>query len=168
MKHVNKRIKRPDIKLKWSFREKIIEVFTLGLLISYWLMVLYFSSTLQGGIPIHFNFRGDPTTYGNKENLWTLPKHVTAIYVLLTVVSFFPRYFNYLEEITPENAEVQYKKAVITLRILKIIVLLVYMAISTMAILHAEHYSGSDLNWIMPFFPYVCLLPIFYYLFSKD
>lgn len=49
-----------------------------------------------------------------------MPKYATAIYIMVTAFSFLTQTFNYAVEITAEDAEFQYRKAVRTLRMAKL------------------------------------------------
>jgi len=54
-------------------------------------------------IPTHFLAAGAPDGYGPKAAIWFLPAISIFLYLLLTVVTRFPRSFNYPVKVTDEN-----------------------------------------------------------------
>lgn len=64
----------------------------------------------------------EPDIIGEKKKLWNLCISGSLIYLIITAFSFVPEYFNYLEEITEENAEKLYRQAINILRFLRIAV----------------------------------------------
>ena len=60
----------------------------------------------------------------------SLPAKITIIYILLTALGFVPRYFNYLTDITQENARRKYQNAARTMRLLKIIMVILFLPIT--------------------------------------
>ncbi|WP_134088688.1 DUF1648 domain-containing protein [Olivibacter sp. XZL3] len=160
-------LKRPDVKLKMRFNDKMVEFFGGLLLLSYWGFVIYFQQLINGKVATHFNLAGSPDSYGEKETLTTLPAYATVLYGVLTLASFFPRYLNYLDEITPENAEFQYRKAATNLKLWKFLVVAVFLLLSTLSVANSEDYRNSAFNWLISLLPYVFMAPIFYYLFTK-
>ncbi|WP_370450927.1 DUF1648 domain-containing protein [Olivibacter sp. XZL3] len=77
---------------------------------AYWIFVLYFKARIIGDVPTHFDVAGNPDDFGGKGALTALPIYATILYLFLTLLSYFPQYFNYLEEITVDNAEFQYRR----------------------------------------------------------
>lgn len=160
-------LKRPDVKLKMRFNDKMIEFFGGLLLLTYWGLILYFQQLINGKVVTHFNLDGVPDSYGGKETLTTLPTYATVLYGVLTLASFFPRYLNYLDEITPENAAFQYRRAATTLKLWKFLVVGVFLLLSTLSIANSEDYRNSAFNQIIALSPYTFMIPSFYYLFTK-
>jgi uncharacterized membrane protein len=66
-------------------------------------IVWYFWSALPPQVPMHFGATGTVDSYGDKSTLMILPAITFGLYVLLTVIGFFPRSFNYPVEVTEEN-----------------------------------------------------------------
>jgi hypothetical protein len=52
---------------------------------------------------MHFGIGGAVDSYGDKSTLIILPFVSLLLYGLLTVVSFFPQWFNFPAEVTEEN-----------------------------------------------------------------
>src|SRR5690606_33480264 len=102
--------------------------------------------------------------YGPKNQLWKGAKIVTVIYFLITLISFFPQYFNYAEEITPENAEVKYRNASRTLRILKLIVILVFICLSSYTTFKLIKILSIHPLFLIISMACLFLIPIIYYI----
>jgi uncharacterized membrane protein len=100
---------RPVLKLKYTPLEKLLEVLALGGLL-YAAALLYTEwEQLPLRIPKHFGISGEPDGWGGKPNLLALLLVGAGLYVLLTILSFFPQLGNYPWEITEENAPRQYR-----------------------------------------------------------
>lgn len=136
---------RPKIEIlltrfDWALEAIAFLIWSGGLLF----LILNFETT-PNQIPTHFDHTGAPTTSGSKNSLWVLAAISTSLYVLLTVVARFPASFNYPVEITPQNAERQYTLAIRMIRILKIIVLMIFIYI------HLASTLTSQLGgWFLP------------------
>jgi len=104
-------------------------------------------------------------SYGGKSNLLPLPIMATAMYIGLTVLEKFPWHFNYLTEITPENAEKEYRKAVNMARILKVLIVASFLLISIFSA-YGLHDRGS-IAIIMVTLTLTSPLPLLYYALKK-
>jgi len=60
-------------------------------------------STLPARIASHFNGAGLPDGYGDRSTILLVPIIGGALYLLLTVISYFPNTFNYPVKVTDEN-----------------------------------------------------------------
>ena len=81
----------------------IQEALALAGLVLQMVLVGTYWHVLPSQVPMHFDARGAVDSYGDKSTLLILAGVTAGLYVLLTVVSFFPRYFNYSVEVTPGN-----------------------------------------------------------------
>ncbi|QNL48094.1 DUF1648 domain-containing protein [Olivibacter sp. SDN3] len=161
---MNRLSKRPNVKLAFRKKDKLFEIFGLLFLLSYWLVILATYYTLPDSIPTHYNAIGGVDNYGEKSKLLNLPVWATILYLIITAFSSVPQYFNYLEKITYENAEKEYRKAVNTFRFLKILVVACYLTISIYSTQLTQH---ANYNLIIAALPYILLMPTFYYLSKK-
>ncbi|MBN2457429.1 MAG: DUF1648 domain-containing protein [Sedimentisphaerales bacterium] len=101
----------PIVPLPYSRMDVTAEVIALlSLLLSFLTLYLNWSS-LPAIIPIHFNFAGETVRMGSKSELLELQFIIAMIYLLITVVSRFPRWYRYPWKITAENASRQYSIA---------------------------------------------------------
>lgn len=127
---------RPKVSLILNARERSLEIYAFVLLVIYWGNIWYFYSIIPEDIPVHFDTKFNPDAYANKNQLFRSPELATGFYIMLSLVGLFPRYFNYLTDITPENAESEYRKAANMMRYLKIIIILIFMALSALKLFH--------------------------------
>jgi len=61
------------------------------------------SSPLPDRIPTHFDAAGNPNGWGSPSPLWLLPVVAVALYLLITILTQFPKAFNYPVRLTAEN-----------------------------------------------------------------
>lgn len=120
---------RPIIPIELKIFDKIIEGMALIVFISIWVMVIYSYNKLPQIIPVHFDLSGNVDRMGDKSSIFTLPFIASFIYLLLTVLNKYPHMFNYIGEITLDNAKSQYTFATRLLRVIKVIVLSVLFII---------------------------------------
>ncbi len=163
---VKKIHKRPRVSLTITPYEKGLEIFGLALLITYWANTLYLYTIITDAIPIHFDTKGNPDAYGDKSSLLAPPRLAIIFYLLLTFISFFPRYFNYLTEITPENAESEYRKAANTMRYLKLFIVIIFILLSLLTIFTTNEIKDNYFNILILSVSYILLLPLIVYIFS--
>lgn len=116
----------PQIKIRLTLFDWVIEFFALSFMILLLLLPLIYLKVLPERIPVHFNAAGQPDDYGNISTLWLLPLTGVFMYFIMTVLSAFPRIYNYPVKITPENAAVQYRIATRLIRILKTVILMIF------------------------------------------
>lgn len=149
--------KRPRIKIPLSLLDKILEVLCLTILVAGWLFVLWAYPRLPDQIPTHFDAAGQANDFGPKATLFYLPAISLVLYAGITILNRFPHHFNYLTEITEQNAMQLYTSATRFIRWLKTMVLLIFAAIiffTCQASLSSSHQLGA---WFLPL-AIVCVL----------
>lgn len=102
---------RPALKIGRTAAERIAEGIALVGLAAMIVVTAAHWPLLPERRPQHFDAAGRPDAWGSRGMLLSVPLVAVGLYVLLTVLSFFPRRFNYLWPITPENARDQYRLA---------------------------------------------------------
>ena len=55
-------------------------------------------------IPTHYDFAGNITGYGGKGTIWVLPAMALFLFILITVIEFFPQSWNTGVRVTRRNA----------------------------------------------------------------
>ncbi|MEH6937747.1 DUF1648 domain-containing protein [Bacillus sp. JJ664] len=105
----------------------IISVFIIGGTAIY-LLVNY--AKLPDQIPMHFNYLGDVDYRGPKESIFILLGVSILIYILNKRTQRIPHKFNYIVEITEENAEKQYQMAVRMMSIMNLEIMIIIAYIS--------------------------------------
>lgn len=105
------RTKRPDIRPEWSILEKFLQVVCALILAAGVVMLIVSWNSLPKNIPIHFGLFGTPDSYGEKSRLIVWPVIFVGLYIVLTFLERFPRFFNFPFKINESNAEYSYKTA---------------------------------------------------------
>lgn len=132
---------------------KSLEVLSLfGLVVIAWLT----ADSLSGGhrlpsrIPTHFGINGQPDAWGSPWMMLALPIGACALYLLMTLVSFYPSAFNYPVRVTPSNRARLQDLALQMIAWLKAEVIWLF-ALIQMAALDAARSGQSNLShWLMP------------------
>lgn len=102
---------QPKIKVE---KEQIDHILTMLALIGIVFMILVIAlyySKLPDHIPVHFNAAGEPDRFGNKKTIMILPILGIITVIGMHFLSKIPHTYNYLVEITEQNAHYQYQKA---------------------------------------------------------
>lgn len=121
---------RPRLDLPATPADRLLDGLALATLIALLVLPFAYYGGLPDRIPIHFGLDGQPDKWGGKKTLLLLPAVGLVISVLLTLVNRHPHKFNYLVEITPENAERQYRNAMLMIRVLRLLILLLFLYIT--------------------------------------
>jgi len=120
---------RPILKIKLTKFDYLLESISLLVYLGTIIYIIYYYNKLPNIIPIHFDFSGKADAFGNKSQIISIPIINTILYIGLTVLNKYPHIFNYLGEITLDNAASQYKFATRLLRFIKLIVMIVFLVI---------------------------------------
>ena len=150
---------RPRIKLTLSPFDKTLEWAGKVLLLLMWGLTIFALCTLPDIIPIHFNAAGQADNHGNKITLLVLPVLGTILYFGMTELNKYPHIFNYLTQITADNAERQYSMETRMLRFLKSAILLIFSMIILLTYLAATGSVNGLGAWFLPVILGIILLP---------
>jgi len=131
---------RPEIKLRLTIRDKLLEFTGVVLLIALWIWVWTSYKDLPNEIPTHYNFKGEADNFGGKATIFLLPAIATFLFVVMSIVNRYPHYFNYLTKITEDNALHQYTIATQMIRTLKTVIVWIFGILAYKTI----RYDGSD------------------------
>ncbi|MDR3584250.1 MAG: DUF1648 domain-containing protein [Desulfosporosinus sp.] len=121
--------KRPRVEIRRSFIEMLFELGAIiGVIVSLIIPIKAWSS-LPNKIPAHYNMTGQVDRWGSKYEIFILVIAIVLIYFLMTLSSRYPHRFNYLIDITEQNAEAQYHLVRLMVQVLKaeVIWILVYI-----------------------------------------
>jgi hypothetical protein len=121
------------------------------------LIVLKYWAVLPSEIPSHFNGAGQPDAYSGKISLFMMPAIGLGLYLMLSVIRFFPHICNYPWPITEENAPTQYYLAMLMLASLKLEIIWSFAYINWGTIQVALKQSGG----LGPSFMFIMLAAIF-------
>jgi uncharacterized membrane protein len=155
---------RPKIKLKLTTGDKILEAAAIILLLILWETTLSRYSNLPDSIPIHFNSAGKVDEHGSKQSILFIPVIATIIYFGMTILSGMPHILNYPSTITAENAERQYRRGTKLLRLVKLIVMIVFLAVVISTYKVVEGKSTGPGRWFVPVVVAAFVTPVVYYL----
>ncbi|MBN8680831.1 MAG: DUF1648 domain-containing protein [Chitinophagales bacterium] len=126
----------------------------------------YYYPELPANIPTHYGPDGQPDKIGDKSTLWILPVLGAVIFGFMTLISRFPHYFNYMVNITPDNAERQYTMATRMIRFMKLLVMTVF----TYIIWHTIQIAGGEIAGLgtgLLILPVLILGLTVYYIFQS-
>jgi uncharacterized membrane protein len=141
---------RPVLSIPPSNQEKQLNLIAIVGLVALFVVAAYGTFVLPDTIPVHFGIDGRANGWGGKNILWVLPGLALFLYGFLTFVGGYPHTFNYIVNITQENAQRQYKIALSTLNWLKTELVWIF------AFLEWQMYSLAISNnsslgvWILP------------------
>ncbi len=102
---------RPVLQLKRTTVEWVSDVIGVLGLAGMWIYAMTHVPMLPDSIPVHFNAAGDPDRWASRGSILSLPAIGTALYVFMLVAGRWPHKFNYLVDITEENAPRLYRLA---------------------------------------------------------
>lgn len=131
---------RPEIKLRLTLRDKLLEFAGVVLLIALWIWVWTSYKDLPNEIPAHYNFKGEADSFGGKATIFLLPAIATFLFVVMTIINRYPHHFNYLTKITEDNALHQYTIATRMIRTLKTVIVWIFGILAYKTI----RYDGDD------------------------
>ena len=159
---------RPLLKTKIGKTDITIEAIAVTGLIATWVFLLIIYPVLPETIPTHFGVQGKADGWGSKAGIFLLPCISTALFTCLSVLNKYPHKFNYPVKVTVENAIHLYQKGTRLIRILKAIVVLIFLL--TVLLIGTSIEKAQIPRW---FFPLVLLIPVFLpiavvLLFSKN
>ena len=107
---------RPTLQLKPTRTDRILDAATFTILFTMWALVVTSFNSLPDTIPVHFNYKGEIDRYGSKGTLFILPVITSILTISMYYLNKVPHLFNYMVEITEENAERHYRRATRVLR----------------------------------------------------
>ena len=159
---------RPIVKIKTTRTDKIIEIIACTALIALWIFIYIIYQKLHEIIPTHFDGSGKADGYGEKESVFLSAGICTVIFIGMSFLQKKVRHFNFLTEITPENAMRQYTFAIKMVRMLKLSIVIVFGLIefhTYKASLGMDPASGKFIILATLALVYI---PIFYFLIQSS
>lgn len=133
---------RPDIKIVPAKADRYQAVtarvlLLINLVFAGW---LYYSSPAI--IPGHFDADGHITRYDNKAVIIIMPVIAVFIFALLSILTRYPRIYNYPSGFKKENAEAYYRSGIRLLRLVNVGIQVLFFLIQL------EFYSGIKNNYL--------------------
>lgn len=139
-------------RLKHTKLQFILEGIALVVLIGMYAYLILRWNYLPDRIPGHYNFAGEVDRWGDKGELVFLPVVTTFLYLLLTVVTFFPSAWNIPVKITDSNRDKVYGTVKNMLILMKIEIMMIFFYILQ---------NSVNARAISPYFLPVFLIVIF-------
>lgn len=121
---------RPRIKVDWTTTEKWFEALALLGLVGSLLLITYYWNELPERIPRHYNIIGEVDAWGDKSTLLVLVGISAVLWLGMTMLSRYPHIYNYVTEITEQNAPRQYQLARQLIIFIKAIVTILFGGIT--------------------------------------
>ena len=154
---------KPKLVVRLTSIDKAVEYAGWLSLSAIWVYALIHYSELPDQIPIHFNAQGEPDAYGSKESYFITLIISTILFAGLTVLNKYPHLFNYMKKITEENALKHYTAAMRTVRMLKLIIVLIFGTVTYLQTMD-DGYNVSLSVWFMPVMLACLFGPLVYYI----
>ncbi len=114
------------IKLKHTKFQIFLEIISIIILIAMFAVLFLSWSNIPEKIPAHYNALGEIDRWGNKSELILLPVISVMLYLLLTVVCFFPSIWNVPTAITDKNRDFVYSNLLTMILLLKAFILVIF------------------------------------------
>jgi uncharacterized membrane protein len=155
---------RPKIKVEKTNLERILGIVSFVMVVMLWVYLFMSWPSIPDKIPAHFSFLGEVDSWGSKISLIAFPIIMTVLYLMLTILSAFPQYYNYAVVITAENAAAQYENARTFMLWLALQLVAVFTYI-TCAMIQVGLGNTKGLGlWFLPLFLVVMFGTIAYYI----
>lgn len=110
-------------------------------------------------IPTHFGPGGEADKSGSKNTIFLLPIVSFVMVAAFVILSKFPHKFNYLNKITPENAESEYRKMRKVLRVVNVLTSLMFTLITWDILQTAKGISAGLSAWFWIVFIVLMVAP---------
>tara|TARA_R110000850_G_scaffold167924_1_gene292951 strand:- start:708 stop:1226 length:519 start_codon:yes stop_codon:yes gene_type:complete len=121
---------RPKIALEKTTLDNFLDIFSFGILAVALFYTILSYNALPKQVPMHFNYSGTITRYGDKSSIWFLNIIGFATVYGLYYLNKFPQIFNYPQKITLANAKKMYSDATRMIRLLSLSIALLFSIIT--------------------------------------
>lgn len=120
---------RPKLKPKLTKTDYLLEAAVFLGLASIWILAITAYHSLPEIIPTHYGFNGQADDWGSKAAIFILPVISLVMIIGMSILNRFPHIFNYPLKVTEENAMQLYRKGTLLIRIIKVIIVILFMFI---------------------------------------
>lgn len=141
---------RPRLRVELTAADRFLEWIGAAILLFLIGFSVFAYLHLPEIIPTHYDLRGQTDANGSKTSIFTLPLVALVLFVGMSILNQYPHHFNYLTEITPENAPQQYKNATQMIRIAKLCIVLIFNIIAVSTYLVAAQHIPNLTVWLVP------------------
>ncbi|NTV90723.1 MAG: DUF1648 domain-containing protein [Clostridiales bacterium] len=112
--------KRGRLEFEMKGIDYVLEISTLIFLATVLIYTFVNWKAMPPVIPSHFTLNGEIDGYGSKNFIAVFSCISVGLYLLLTFITKIPNQFNFAVKITEENERIQYRMAILMLRVLKL------------------------------------------------
>jgi uncharacterized membrane protein len=119
---------RPKLNIVPTTRDKIIQLASYLFLLATYIMAFWIYSISPEKIPYHFNTHGMPDIMETKKYIFLIPIAATLVFLLLNFLFKKPHKYNYSQELNEDNVEENYRRGILLLRVLNVVILAVAIA----------------------------------------
>lgn len=154
-------------KIETTSTDKTLEILGWTFLFAIWIWTIENYTNLPDTIPIHYDGTGQADGFGDKSKLLNLPFIATLLYIVITILNQFPHIFNYATPITSDNILKQYTNATRTLRVLKLIIVVIFGIITIQTIRRVNGEENGLGHWLLPLAIGLIFFPLLYFLIKS-
>lgn len=155
--------KWPEIKVEFNTTDKVLN----GLILLITLGTAVYVASVWGGLPdrlpTHYTFNGSADAWGSKKSLWFIVGVMVFVNGMMVGFQPYPQWFNYPVNVTPENAQAQYRNAVRMMQVLGVVIGL-FFAYTVYATVGATPEHSGLSPWALPVFLTGVFGPLAYFL----
>jgi uncharacterized membrane protein len=154
---------RPILSIPKTQTESLHIVISIAALLFTIIYLAIKWTDLPQTMPIHYNTSGEADGWGSKYVLIILPLVALALFIGFSILAKFPHKFNYLVQITTENAHNQYLNARLLLSWINLEIVLLFSYIEWKVIQGALEHS-SRLGFVFFALIFIILGTVVYYM----
>jgi uncharacterized membrane protein len=159
---------RPQLKLPLTPADIVMEAAGGIAVAALWAIVIYSYNNSPDMVPVHFDLAGNVDSYAEKRTVFILPCIATVIFIVMTAINAYPHLFNYPGNITPENAERQYRTSTRLIRFMKFAVPVIFAVLEYQTYRVASTGSSGFDNWVIPLCMGLIFLPMIFYMIQAS
>ena len=156
--------KRPKISIPYTYFDLIVEIAGLAAILSMWIVFIVTYSGLPDLIPTNYNFSGQAYNFGDKSFIIKFPVIATVLFVGMTILSRFPRIFNYPVVITENNAFFQYSNMARMVRCVNLSIVLVFLFVVLQPVLYTSENIGIWCTFLLLAIALITLILVIYFM----
>lgn len=151
MKSSTSNTEPPKIKIELTSTDRFMEGLSALILLTTWVMAIWFFSKLPDRIPSHFDDAGNITDQSSKWVLFLLPMIATIIFITLRILSRFPHVFNYPLKVTEKTAPHVYAFSTKMVRSLNLGIVFFFSLAELMIVISAQGVNPEFGILLIPF-----------------
>jgi len=151
------------LRPRLTLADKALELSGWATLVSIWIFVLMNYSGLPETIPIHYNVSGEPDQFGARNTIFTLPIVATLLFLWLTLLNLFPKFFNDEPKASNEQASRRLAHTARLFRCLKLVIALVFGLICLQTTGIAHRFVSESAPGFLPVLVAMILTPTIYF-----